>query len=501
MYQTFEVRGDTSAAARNLPLLRESMREFGVDGLLVPHDDEYLNEYLPPQFERLCWATGFSGSAGALIVLSDSAVLFIDGRYTEQAKLETPAELFEYEDLRGTPPADWLSENPDRVTKLGYSPKLHTRREIEQFEAIDSITLVPLDEHPVDTLWTDKPNGEPGDPYVHPLEFAGESAASKCERIAEKLKSSGADCVVFTNPNASAWLLNIRGSDVPNTPVALCRAVVHSDGTAAAVFAGHTITNELRSHMGESVEVIDESEYVNYLKALGKNGKTVLMDPAACPDLVYRTLDNAGATIREGADPLIPLRGVKNETEVEGAKNAHIRDGVAMVKFLRWLDENGLSGITEIDAVKQLEAFRAEDEAMRCISFDTISGSGPNGAIIHYRVSEASNRQLAEGELFLVDSGGQYFDGTTDITRTMPIGTPSAEHKDRFTRVLQGHLALASAVFPAGHDGISARYARAATALERGARLRAWYGARRRNLSWCTRRAAKYRQAGGDRAV
>ena len=456
MYQTFEVRGDANAAVRNLPLLREAMQELGIDGLLVPHDDEYLNEYLPPQFERLCWATGFSGSAGSLIVMPETAVLFIDGRYTEQARLETPGELFEYEDFRGTPPADWLAQNPGRVRKLGYATKLHTRQEIAKIESLESaepVELVALDEHPVDALWSDRPDVTPGDPYPHPIEFAGESSSDRRAKIAESLKNVAADCVVFTNPNASAWLFNLRGSDVPNTPVALCRAVVHADGSAAAVLSGHRVSDELRAHLGESVEIIDETGYVDYLRTIGAAGKTVLMDSAACPDLVYRTLKEAGAEIREGGDPLIPLRGVKNEAEIEGSRNAHVRDGVAMVKFLRWLGENGTSGISEIDAVKRLEAFRSEDPAMRGISFDTISGSGPNGAIIHYRVSEASNRVMGEGELFLVDSGAQYFDGTTDITRTMALGEPSAEHRDRFTRVLQGHIALASAVFPPDTTG------------------------------------------------
>ncbi len=448
MFQTFELRGDATAAARNLPLLRRSMSELGIDGLLLPHDDEYLNEYLPPQFERLCWATGFSGSAGALLVLENSAVLFIDGRYTEQARLETPGDLFEYEDLRAAPPADWLAKNASRVSRLGYATSLHTRAEIAKLEAIESIDLVRLDRHPVDAHWQDRPNGAAGEPYPHPVEFAGETHVSKCDRIVKALSGAGADYVVFTHPNATAWLLNVRGSDVPNTPVALCRSIVHADGSATAIFRGHDVSAELRAHLGESVNVIDECGFVEFLQDLGRQGKTVLLDPAACPDFVYRTLRDTGATLREGADPLIPLRAIKNPTEIEGARRAHIRDGVAMVKFLRWLDENGPGGITEIDAVKRLEAFRAEDEALRSISFDTISGSGPNGAIIHYRVSEATNRTLGDGELFLVDSGGQYFDGTTDITRTIAIGEPTAEHRDRFTRVLQGHIALATAVFP-----------------------------------------------------
>jgi Xaa-Pro aminopeptidase len=453
-YQTFEIRGNPEAAGQHLPLIREQMDALGIDGLLVPHDDEYLNEYTPPQFERLLWATGFSGSAGALLVMKESAVLFIDGRYTEQARIETPAELFEYEDLRELPPWQWLRDNPGRVSRLGYCSKLHSQDEIGHIESTDHLEpleLVPLDKHPIDDLWKDKPNGQSTAPFPHAVEHSGEDSASKRQRVAGEIEKAGADAIVFSNPNASAWLLNVRGNDVPHTPVALCRTVLHGDGTAAAFFADHEITDELREHLGPDVEISDETEFGDYLGTLGE--RSVLINKAVCPKYVYQALVDAGATIREGEDPLILSRGIKNEVEVEGFRQAHIRDGVAMIKFLRWLDENWSNDITEIEAVKKLEAFRAEDDAMHDISFDTISGSGPNGAIIHYRVSEASDRTLGDGELFLVDSGAQYLDGTTDITRTVALGEQPAERKDRFTRVLQGHIALAAAKFPPDTSG------------------------------------------------
>lgn len=432
------------------------MDALGIDGLLVPHDDEYLNEYTPPQFERLLWATGFSGSAGALLIMKDSAILFIDGRYTEQARLETSADLFEYEDLRALPPWQWLRDNPGRVSRLGYWSKLHSQEEIGHIESTDHLEpleLVPLDEHPVDGLWTDRPDGESKAPFPHAIEYSGEDSASKRKRVGEELEKVGADAVVFANPNATAWLLNIRGDDVPHTPVALCRAVLHSDGKAAAFFAGHEITDGLREHLGSDVEISDEAGFGDYLRGLGEQGKSILVNRTVCPKYVYQALVDSGATIREGDDPLILFRGIKNDVEVEGFRQAHIRDGVAMVKFLRWLDENWRKGLTEIQAVKKLETCRAEDEAMQDISFDTISGSGPNGAIIHYRVSEASDRTMCDGELFLVDSGGQYPDGTTDITRTIALGEQSPERKDRFTRVLQGHIALAAVKFPPDTSG------------------------------------------------
>ena len=456
MFQTFAVRGDARVAAQRLPEIRQEMKRLNIDGLLVPHDDEYLNEYTPPQFERLLWATGFSGSAGALLVTPDAAVLFIDGRYTEQARLETPAEHFEYEDLRALPPWQWLRDNPGRVSRLGYCSKLHSQDEISHIESTDHLEpleLVPLDEHPIDDLWDERPNSETKAPYPHAIEYSGEDSSVKRKRIGDELKRAGADVIVFSNPNATAWLLNIRGDDVPHTPVALCRTVVHADGTAAAFFAGHEITEELRSHLGTDVEISDEVNFGDYLRSMGAAKKTVLVNKKVCPGFVYQALSESGATIREADDPLILLRGIKNEVEVEGFRRAHVRDGVAMVKFLRWLEENWMKDISEIDAVRRLEAFRAEDDALQDISFDTISGSGPNGAIIHYRVSEASNRKLSGGELFLVDSGGQYLEGTTDITRTIALGEPDAECKDRFTRVLQGHIGLAAVKFPPDTSG------------------------------------------------
>jgi Xaa-Pro aminopeptidase len=429
------------------------MRALDIDGLLVPHDDEYLNEYTPPQFERLLWLTGFSGSAGAAVVMPESAVLFIDGRYTEQARIETAADWFEYEDLRALPPWQWLRDNPGKVSRLGYWSKLHSQDEIAHIEALDAVELVALEAHPIDELWTDRPTGEAPAPYPHAIEFAGEDSASKRRRVGAELVQAGADAIVFANPNATAWLLNIRGGDVPRTPAALCRTVLHADGRAAAFFAGHAISAELREHLGPEVEVSDEEHFGDYLRGLGAQGKSVLVNKTVCPRFVFDALSESGALIREGDDPLILARSIKNETEVEGFRKAHIRDGVAMVRFLRWLDENWARGLTEIDAVKRLEAFRADDDALQDISFDTISGSGPNGAIIHYRVSAASDRQMNTGELFLVDSGGQYRDGTTDITRTVALGDQPAERRDRFTRVLQGHIALASAVFPPDTSG------------------------------------------------
>jgi Xaa-Pro aminopeptidase len=456
MYQTFEVRGNPDAAATRLPKLRDAMQRLGVDGLLVPHDDEYLNEYTPPQFERLMWATGFSGSAGALLVTPDSAVLFIDSRYTEQARIETPAALFEYEDFRGSPPWLWLKKNPGRVTRLGYASELHTRDEIQRIESTDYLTpveLVALNEHPIDELWTDRPAANALPPVPHGIEYSGEDSSSKRARVAAKLGQLGTDATVFVNPNSTAWLLNLRGGDVPNTPVALCRSVLRADGSATLFLAGQDVSEALKAHLGPEVEIADGHAFEGHLQQMGADGLCVLVNSTGCPDFVSRTLENAGAKLREGDDPVIQFRSIKNPIEIEGARKAHAIDGVAMVKFLHWLDDNWNSGVSEIDTVRKLEAFRAEDDAMRGISFETISGSGPNGAIIHYRVSEASNRGLEDGDIYLVDSGGQYQGGTTDTTRTVGLGEQSQERKDRFTRVLQGHVALASARFPPGTCG------------------------------------------------
>jgi len=453
MFQTFENRGDRFVAATRLPSLRSEMQRLGIDGLLIPHDDEYLNEYTPPQFERLLWATGFSGSAGALIVMPDTAVLFIDGRYTGQARLETPAELFDYEDLRALPPWQWLRDNPGRVTRLGYWSKLHSQEEIARIEVLEHIETVALESHPVDGLWKDRPDRPAVAPYPHAIEYAGEDSASKRRRVADELTRLGADAIVFANPNATAWLLNIRGDDVPHTPVALCRSVLHADGRVAAFFAGHEISDELREHLGPDVEISSEAEFGDYLRAIGARQESVLVNKSVCPHFVHDVLRQSGAAIRDGEDPLILFRGIKNPVEIEGFRKAHVRDGVAVVRFLHWLDDNWHKGVSEIDAVGKLEEFRAADAMLQDISFDTIAGSGPHGAIIHYRVSSASDRKLGRGELFLVDSGGQYPDGTTDITRTVALGEQDAERRDRFTRVLQGHIALAAVKFPRDTSG------------------------------------------------
>jgi len=345
--------------------------------------------------------------------------------------------------------------------------------EISHIESTDHrapLELVPLDKHPIDDLWNERPNGKSKAPFPHAIEYSGEDSSIKRKRIGDELKRAGADAIVFSNPNATAWLLNIRGDDVPHTPVALCRAVLHADGKAAAFFAGHEISEELKSHLGADVEISGEADFGDYLRTLGAEKKTVLINKAVCPGFVHQALSESGATIREGEDPLILFRGIKNEVEVEGFRKAHVRDGVAMVKFLHWLENNWMNDISEIDAVERLEAFRVEDDALHDISFDTISGSGPNGAIIHYRVSEASNRKLADGELFLVDSGGQYLEGTTDITRTIALGEPAG-------------------------------YSCAATIVECRCRLCAWHRPRRWHVPGRTRRAAEHRQAGADSGV
>lgn len=455
-FQTYEPRGDPDAAALRLPALRGEMKRLGIDGLLVPHDDEYLNEYTPERFERLRWASGFSGSAGVLLLLEDAALLFVDGRYTAQARQETTPGLFEFVDLRATPPGDWLKQNPGRVKRLGYAAALHTHTEIRRLEKADwpgRPVPVPLDEHPVDSLWADRPAWSPAPPVPHAMEYAGESSVDKRRRVAEAITRRGADACVLVDPNSAAWLFNLRGGDVRNTPVALCRAIVFADGRAALYFDGHPVSDALLDHLGEDVRVAGQERFVADLRGLGSDGRAVLIDPAACPDGIYRLLEQSGARPIEGDDPVALLRAVKNPVEIEGFHAAHRRDGAALVRFLRWLEAHWESGVTEIDAVRKLESIRAEHPEMRGPSFDTIAGSGPNGAIIHYRVSKRSNRALQPGDLFLLDSGAQYPDGTTDVTRTIPLGPQDGERRDRYTRVLQGHIALSSAVFPPDTSG------------------------------------------------
>ncbi|WP_411817433.1 aminopeptidase P family protein [Hyphococcus sp. DH-69] len=457
MFQTFEPVSDKSFAAKHLPLLRAEMKKQNLDGFIIPHDDEYQNEYIPAYAERLMWATGFSGSAGAAVIMQDSAVMLTDGRYTLQVREQTDAAFFSYEDITETPPDVWLLEHAQKSTRIGYDPMLHTLASVKRLRiAAEKVgfELVAVSENPVDLAWQDQPDAPLTPIQAHDLKYAGKSSDEKRKEIAQSIQKAGADSVLITAPPSLAWLFNVRGHDVARSPLPLGRALLDKTGKATLFVAPEKVGNELPGILGDDVDIRAESDLDAALKKLGQTKARVAVDPALAPSKYIDDLKDAGASIVELTDPCALPRATKNETEIAGARSAHIRDGAAITQFLYWLDTEAQSGeIDEITAARKLEEIRSQSDDLRDLSFDTISGAGSNGAICHYRVSTESNIKLAKNSLYLVDSGGQYYDGTTDITRTVPIGEATDEMRDRFTRVLKGHIALARMKFPAGTTG------------------------------------------------
>lgn len=457
MFQSYDIKSDKTFGQRHLPALRAELKARGLDGFLIPHADEYQNEYLPPRGERLQWLTGFAGSAGFAIVLTDKAALFVDGRYTIQAAEQTDMDLFEQRHLVSEPPHQWIGSKLSAGQKIGYDPWLFTIGQVEQFASACKAAgaeLVACATNPIDVAWEGQPDW-PETPVVpHDVKYAGESSESKRLRIGEELSKRGADASVLTQPASLGWMFNVRGGDVAHSPLPLGRAVLHKDGTAELFINEAKISDALLTHLGNSVHVKSEAEFAAALAQLGADNKTVEADPASAPAWVFARLSEAGAKSKRHDDPCILPRAQKNKTEQEGARACHIRDGAAIAKFLAWLETDAPKGaLDEIEASKKLEAFRVEGGELKDISFTTISAAGPNAALPHYSVDTGSNRKLEDGGIYLVDSGGQYLDGTTDITRTVAVGTPSAEMKDRFTRVLKGHIALSMCRFPAGTSG------------------------------------------------
>lgn len=457
MFQNFDPVSDKSFAQKHLPLLRAEMKTQSLDGFVVPHDDEYLNEYLPANAERLMWVSGFSGSAGAAVIFADKAHIFVDGRYTIQVRDQVDEAYFSYEDLTAQPVADWLAENATENAVIGYDPMLHSSDSVKALEDAArkrGFKLVAVSQNPIDTAWQDRPAPPLGPVVPHPEEFAGRTAAEKRAEIASKVKAKKADAVLLTAPHSLAWLFNIRGSDVHATPLPLGRALLFADGTARLFVSRAKVSEELRDHLGPEVELFGESLVAEHLEELGKDNRTVMVDPGLTPAWFSTQLLEAGAILIEVPDPCALPRAMKNETEIAGTRAAHIRDGAAVTNFLHWVDTAAQDGSqTEISAAQKLEEFRRRSNQLKDISFDSISGAGSNGAICHYRVTTGTDKTLEPGTLYLIDSGGQYPDGTTDITRTVPIGTPTDEMRDRYTLVLKGHIALATARFPKGTTG------------------------------------------------
>ena len=454
-FQSFDDSHEPAAAPARLAALRGELKRRGLDGFVVPRADRQQNEYLPASEERLAWLTGFNGSAGAAIVLAERAALFVDGRYTVQATAQIDPKLFSVEHLVDSPPEQWLEQNLKSGDKLGYDPWLHTSESADRLRkacATAGAELVAVDNNPIDALWSDRPAPPAGLVRLRDVKLAGESAADRLKRIQAELKKLHADVLVVSDPQNVAWAFNIRGSDVAHTPLALAFAVIPREGKPALFVEPAKLDDRTRPALEEIAALRAPDDLARDLAQL--KGKTVRLDQASAADALTRQIAGSGGKPVRGADPIALMKAVKNHAEIAGSRAAHKRDGVAVARFLAWLEREALTGkLTEIDAVTALESFRRDSGLLKDISFSTIAGSGPNGAIVHYRVTRASNRTIGKNELFLVDSGAQYEDGTTDITRTVAVGTPSDEMRDRFTRVLKGHIAIATAVFPENTSG------------------------------------------------
>ncbi|HKF73566.1 MAG TPA: aminopeptidase P family protein [Stellaceae bacterium] len=445
------------ATAARVSALRAELARRGVHGFLIPRADEHQGEYVPARAKRLTWLTGFTGSAGLAVVLPDMAAIFVDGRYTLQAAAEVDGAVFVRRHFIDEPPAGWIATALKSGQVLGYDPWLHTVGEIERLRAAAEQaggSLKALDGNPVDAIWRDQPPPPLAPVVPHAIRFAGETAEAKRRSVAEGLAREKIDAAVITSPDSIAWLLNIRGGDVPHTPLPLSFALIANDGTVELFIDRRKLTPAVFPHLGNGVGVRAPSEFGPALDALGAGHRRVQADPAIASAWIFERLQSAGAQIHKGADPCLVPKASKNATELEGTRAAHRRDGAALARFFAWLAREAPKGtLREIAASDRLEAFRRQGENFRDLSFDTISGAGSNGAIVHYHATPKTEKTLEPGTLYLVDSGGQYLDGTTDVTRTMAIGAPSAEMRDRFTRVLKGHIALAMCRFPKGTTG------------------------------------------------
>ena len=438
-----------------LAALRAELAAQGLDGFVVPLTDEHMSEYVGDYAQRLAWLTGFGGSAGSAVVLADKAAIFTDGRYTLQVREQVSGDDYAYVPVPQDSVAAWLGRETVAGQRIGYDPWLHTRQQVADMAAAladREAALVAVTANPIDAVWTDRPAPSPAVLSVQDDAVAGEGSAAKRARIGEWLAEVRADAVVLSALDSIAWTLNVRGTDVTHTPVALCYAIVHADGETDLFVAPEKITSEVRAHLGNAVRLHDRAAFEGYLT--GFAGQRVVADPERAVAAIAQGLEAGGAKVLPLRDPVVLTKAIKNPAEVAGHRAASVRDGAAMVRFLRWVEnECPKGGQTELSAAARLLACREATGLLKDTSFSTISATGAHGASPHYHVTEESNAAIEPGQLFLIDSGGQYQDGTTDITRVMPIGAPTDEMRDRFTRVLKGHIGLATAVFPDGTLG------------------------------------------------
>lgn len=459
MFQDFSSPANPALGAERTAALRGRLARSGLDAVFVPRADEHMSEYVPPSAERLKWLTGFSGSAGLAVITADAAALFVDGRYVLQAAAQVDRATFEILELPAAEPHAWLTNKLRTGTIVGFDPWLHTSAWATRMkDALDKkgIRLKALNRNPVDDVWgRARPAPPLGPVTVQPLKFAGRGPAEKIESLQQCLANSGDDAAILTLPDSIAWLFNIRGSDVQHNPVALAFAILHARAKPELFIDRRKLSPDVRRYLSGFARLHQPSDLKTRIAALKAGRRRVRLDGATAAHWFRLRLGSAKHLIVDSPDPCLLPKARKNAAEIKGARAAHERDGVAMARFLAWLDREAVTGeVDEIQAVRRLEELRGETQALKEISFDTISGSGPNGAIVHYRVTSATNRKLGPGELFLVDSGGQYLDGTTDVTRTIAIGRPTAEMRERFTLVLKGHIAVATARFPNGTPGV-----------------------------------------------
>lgn len=455
-FQSYANPPSADVTAPRVALLREALAAESATGFLVPRADEHQGEYVAPSSERLAWISGFTGSAGLAVILEGAAALFVDGRYTLQAQDQVDLDLFAVHQIPEAKPTDWMLSQLSSGDTLLYDPWLVTLRQVDRYEAAlakADVNLRPCSQNLIDQIWTDRPAPPIGPVRLHPIDYAGETVEAKLGRVYKAIEQAGADSLVITDPASLAWLFNIRGSDIAHNPIPLGFALISRAGSNQLFLDPRKLDDTVRGELSKVADLKSPEVFTKALENLDQDCR-LLVDPDVTADAVRRCVMQTGTQLIQRPDPVADLKAVKNETEREGARQAHIRDGAAVVRFLSWLDTHAHNGgVDEIQASRQLEAFRRDTGLLKETSFDTISGAGPHGAIIHYRVTEATNAQLLPNSLYLVDSGGQYLDGTTDITRTIVIGEPTEEMKRAFTLVLKGLIAVSIARFPPGTTG------------------------------------------------
>ena len=462
MFQSFEVTSTPQFGKERTTALRAALATLGVDGFLVPRADEFQGEYVPRSSERLSWLTGFTGSAGVALVTQREAIVFVDGRYVTQLKEQVDGSVFTGGDLIGEPPHVWLERHGPKGFRLGIDPWLHTAAEVRRLEkALTAVggSVVLLDHNPLDRLWADRPAAPLGPVTIQPVEHAGQLARDKIAEIAAGVSKAKAAAVILTDPSSVAWTFNIRGSDVPHTPHPLARAIIHADGSAELFLDKRKTGIEQEAYLTQLADIMAPATFDDRLAALASTGAAIMIDPDLAPFAIGELIRRKEGSVVEAVDPARLPRACKNAAEIAGSTRAHLQDGAAMVEFLAWLDAREPGSVTEIGATRQLEAMRAAvgermQNPLKDVSFDTIAGAGSHAAIMHYRVTNETDRRIEAGTMFLIDSGAQYINGTTDITRTVAIGAVPEEQKRFFTLVLKGMIAISTARFPKGSRGV-----------------------------------------------